>query len=555
MSILANISIKSKMLLLVIPICLIGIAGLTFVSLKYRSASRSYVSFIAEDEAAAIHMARASQFFTAVSYNAYQILSYDTKDPSTKKFALFYENNKGKLLSELRIVKRLAPDQKDAIEGFIAAANNILQLTNQAVQHALKGETAEANGLLRKADPLIASQVLAVRDWTDGFTKAIDAKSSELAESAEITSIYSLVIITAAFAVLLALSIVIASRYVTLPVIRLRDRMISLTEGNTNADVPGVERRDELGSMARAVSVFKANAVERERLEKDSAAMNASVERDRFSRQERDAANAAAAEKAVSTLGTALRQLADGDLLHRIEVPFREDLDALRFDYNTSVDNLLTALLSVSENARRINESCREISSASNDLSSRTERQAASLEETASAIGQVTETLRDSAARASDAKVLVAQARGGAEASGKVMRSAVEAMRTIERSSDQISTIIGVIDEIAFQTNLLALNAGVEASRAGEAGRGFAVVAQEVRELAQRSATAAREIKQLISNSRDQVQKGVALVNETGTTLNQIIAEVAEIDRHVAAIAEASSEQSTSLSSTLPNRR
>lgn len=272
MSFLANISIRSKMLILILPICVIGIAGLTFMSLKYREASQSYVKFIAEDEAAAIHMARASQYFTAVSYNAYQVLSYDTKDPSIKKFALFYENNKAKLLSELRTVKRLAPDQKDEIDNFISAANDILQLTNQAVQAALKGDGSAANALLRKADPLIAAQVTAVRDWTDAFTKAIDGKSAELAADADVTSRYSLLIMISAFGLLLFASILISSRHVARPVTRLRDRMIALAHGETEANVPGVERRDELGSMARAVSVFRDNALERERLERQADA-------------------------------------------------------------------------------------------------------------------------------------------------------------------------------------------------------------------------------------------------------------------------------------------
>ncbi|MDH6298060.1 methyl-accepting chemotaxis protein [Agrobacterium fabrum] len=549
MSFMEHISIKTKMLLLVVPICAIGIAGLTFVSLKYRNASQSYVSFIAEDGAAAIHMARANQHFTAVSYNAYQILSYDIKDPNIKKFALFYENNKAKLVSELRLVKRLVPDQKTSIDRFIAAANDILLLTNQAVQFALKGDATAANASLRKADPLIASQVLAVRDWTDKFTQSVDMESSELAADADATSKYSLAIITLAFAAFLSASLFISSRFITIPIVKLRDRMIALAEGETSADIPSVQRRDELGNMARAVSVFRINAVERQRLEQEGEATRLSVEEGRRVQLERDTANASSTDFAVKTLGFALRRLADGDLLHRIETTFRHDLDALRFDYNTSVEKLLAALNCVSENARRIDHSCGEISSAADALASRAERQAASLEETASAIAQLTVTIKDSAGRASDAKTIVAQARSEAIASGDVVRSAIEAMRTIEKSSQEITSIIVVIDEIAFQTNLLALNAGVEASRAGEAGRGFAVVAQEVRELAQRSAGAAREIKELISSSATQVAKGVVLVGETGTTLNRIISGVAEIDVHVGAIAASAQEQSSTLHS------
>ena len=188
-----------------------------------------------------------------------------------------------------------------------------------------------------------------------------------------------------------------------------------------------------------------------------------------------------------------------------------------------------------------------EISQASDDLSKRTEQQAASLEETAAALDQITATVRRTAAGARQASDAVTAAKGEAEHSGVVVTQAVSAMGQIEKSSQQISQIIGVIDEIAFQTNLLALNAGVEAARAGDAGRGFAVVAQEVRALAQRSAEAAKEIKGLISTSTQQVGQGVDLVGQTGKALQSIVAKVAEIDTLVSEISSSAQEQATGL--------
>ena len=144
--------------------------------------------------------------------------------------------------------------------------------------------------------------------------------------------------------------------------------------------------------------------------------------------------------------------------------------------------------------------------------------------------------------------MLAKQANESAVQSGIIVANAVEAMHKIENSSQQISSIIGVIDDIAFQTNLLALNAGVEAARAGEAGKGFAVVAQEVRELAQRSAQAARQIKELIRNSSDEVEGGVKLVSQTGDALKTIESYIVEINRHMEAIATSAREQSIGLS-------
>lgn len=249
----------------------------------------------------------------------------------------------------------------------------------------------------------------------------------------------------------------------------------------------------------------------------------------------------------VDALSDGLGRMADGDLTFQIREPFQPALEPLRVNFNTANKGLCEAMRSVSENARVISNGSEEIRASADDLAKRTENQAASVEETAAALEEITKTVASSSERAEEAGQLVAKTKKDAETSGEVVEKAVIAMAEIENSSKAITNIIDVIDVIAFQTNLLALNAGVEAARAGEAGRGFAVVAQEVRELAQRTATAAKEIKGLITASGEQVKSGVSLVGETGKALSSIVEQVKLINANVEAIVTGSREQSTGL--------
>ena len=243
-----------------------------------------------------------------------------------------------------------------------------------------------------------------------------------------------------------------------------------------------------------------------------------------------------------------MEKLADGDLIWRMrEDDFAADARKMPRDFNTAVESLQTTMAGILTAARSIRAGCAEISNASDDLAQRTERGAAGLEQTAAALDQITSTVARSSEGAERARQVTLNAKANAERSGAVVKEAVEAMGGIERSSHEITNIIGVIDEIAFQTNLLALNAGVEAARAGDAGRGFAVVAQEVRALAQRSADAAKQIKTLIRTSTEQVGRGVRLVGETGDTLDQILVQVVEINDLVGEIAASSKEQAVGL--------
>ena len=224
-----------------------------------------------------------------------------------------------------------------------------------------------------------------------------------------------------------------------------------------------------------------------------------------------------------------------------------EAYETLRGNLNGAMGELQDLVRSIVTNTAAIRSGADEITQASDDLSRRTEQQAVSLEQTAAALDQITATVRKTAEGAKHARGVVSRTRTDAEQSGEVVRQAVAAMSGIKQSSQQITQIIGVIDEIAFQTNLLALDAGVGAARAGDAGRGFAVVASEVRALAQRSAGAAKEIKALISTSTQQMGAGVKLVGETGQALGRIVKQVSEVTTAVSEIAASVQEQATAL--------
>ena len=340
-------------------------------------------------------------------------------------------------------------------------------------------------------------------------------------------------------AIALSISILFA-RSITRPIDAIVQRMEQLTSGNTDFDCSDLGSADEIGQMARSLAVFRQASLDKERLERESKEQQECIDRERKQAEQE-------ASLAVSCIGDALAKLADGDLTARVTTELSEQYVQLKNNFNSSAATLETAFVSVASGAESIDAGTKEIAQASDDLSRRTENQAATLEETAASVAEITNNVSQSAAGAERAREIVALSKDAAENGGEVVQRAVEAMEGIERSSGEIGEIISVIDEIAFQTNLLALNAGVEAARAGDAGRGFAVVASEVRALAQRSAKAAREIKELISSSAQHVDHGVKLVRETGSSLQQILDGVTEINTVVGEIASSSQEQSLSL--------
>lgn len=250
------------------------------------------------------------------------------------------------------------------------------------------------------------------------------------------------------------------------------------------------------------------------------------------------------AEKGLGDVLRVLNAVADGDLTQRMPAGQKGVFGEIAEAINNLTGSLESVVRKLAGSSEMLNNTSEEIAAAVADASRRGEASAASLEETSAALQDVSDTVRETSGNAQDARQFVNEAQGRAEATRSVGEQTVAAMQRIKDSSDAISKITGLIDDVAFQTNLLALNAGVEAARAGEAGRGFAVVASEVRALAQRSSEAAKEISTLIRSSQDEVTSGVQLADETGAALGEIFQTIAQAADKVSEIADNTTDQS-----------
>jgi len=335
---------------------------------------------------------------------------------------------------------------------------------------------------------------------------------------------------------LLALSTIVigvcswlVSRTISTPLTTIRESLASISNGDLLSEIPYLNRSDDIGSLAHSLqslrkTLCQANTESEQRAD---AEMQQQI--------------------VVNSLRDAINDFSEGNLLVRIKTDFPGENAALKESFNTAMLKMNDTISALVHSSSEIDQNAHDVENSSNDLSQKAIEQAANLEETAAAITELNASVKMTAESASDADEIMDRAKNDAETNGKVVNLAMDAMDKIATSSQKITQVTSVIEDLAFQTNLLALNAGVEAARAGEAGRGFAVVASEVRALAQRSSEAAKEINTLIHESAENVADGVQLVEKAGKSFESMIQDFDKVSESVSDIATAAREQSVGL--------
>ncbi len=484
----------------------------------------------------------------------------------------------------------LADEESDPIQSYLVGADGFARTDVPATEAVDIGVASldlskapdSGDGMFEGAGLLSTDSVIGVSAFTflgEPWFVVLEQTRANLNRSL-VEMRNSLLMSTVPVLLLIGLIAWMIGRGLARPVIEVGNAMATMTGGNLNVEIPGIDRGDEIGAMARNTDEFRqkladADEADARQAEKDAeneaerVAMLADLEQsvgsivkavsagkfdERVDAEFKDEAfrNLGSGvngicdvvQNFVSEIEETISRLADGDLTAEMTGQYEGRFAEVKDSINETAIRLGTAVAGIKQTGEEMNHSIKQVAEGSSDLARRAESQAASLEETAATMDKMTRTIDLNAKSARKAEDLASDTRDQAVKGHAVVEDAVTAMGGIEESSTKITDIISVIDSIAFQTNLLALNAAVEAARAGDAGKGFAVVASEVRTLAQRSSEAAKDITDLINVSSEKVKDGVQLVNATGVALNDITTAVTAFSETISDISKASQEQS-----------
>ncbi|OWK29971.1 methyl-accepting chemotaxis protein III [Sphingomonas mucosissima] len=507
---------------------MLGVALLGSRSLD--SVNQQYSVLVESKLPATTKFARINRRTTQMVYEGYQAMVYPAGSVEGKKSVEAEQEAFESAEELLRAIKKIDPASIETVGHIEEQVATIHAGAARAIQLGNAGQNEAARALLADLDVKLEEISSTLSKANDLRIKEGEELSVELTARTSSASTMMLVVSAIGIALGIGAGLIVSRVGITGPLARLQDAMGTLAAGNNDLEIPGADRGDEVGTMAKAVLVFRDAAKAQELAQADKARADAEQ---RF---------------VVDALEHGLGKLAQGDLTADIRDEFSPSYVSVKSNFNDALASLRELIGSVAESTATIRTGSGEIAQASEDLARRTEANAASLEQTSAAVTQMDDRLKTTAHAAGRtverADGAIASVNGGRA----IADEAMQAMSRVSESAKGIDGVIEGLDKIAFQTRVLAMNAAVEAGRAGEAGRGFAVVADLVSALAMRAEEEAGRARDQLTATQTDIVAAVDMVQKVDSALSDISGDVTEVHTLLAQMAHDNQVQSTAIS-------